>query len=488
MPSKTGRPGFSHRGVSVTWSEKRQRYEGKVTIGRRADGRYDRKSVYGKTRDAIEKAIRQMQEKADKKIPVAAGRTPTVKKFFDEWLTTIHATLERPLAPSTLVSYRSECKNWIYPAIGHLPVDEVTIAHLDALYARMRRAGLSPGHLLKTHAIVRRGLALAVARDYVHRNVAALRDNPGSTRGRRRRPLTTAQARALVVTIERHPTGLRWMVGLAIGPRQGEALGLTWPCVDLEAGTIAKDWQLQRLPWQHGCDDPVKCAVQFCRRKGCAPSWVHGCADPAICFKQPYRCPDRYRGARCPRHQRACPDPCPPGCGRHAARCPQRHGGGLVLVRPKTWRAGEDDEAETDVVTLPRTLVRRLKAHRERQDKMKDAFGASYEDSDLVFCQADGRPIDPRADLEDWHRILAVAGLPRAGTHVVRHTAATMLLDAGQDIATVQQVLGHSDIRTTRGYAKPGARRTASAARAAEAALFRPVTDLGERRRRRAAG
>jgi integrase len=487
MPSKTGRPGISYRGVSVVWSDKRSRYEGKVTLGRRPDGTYDRRSVYGKTPDAIRSAIRELQEKADKKIPVAPGRKPTIRKWFDQWLTEVHQTLERPLAPRTVHAYLSACRTWIYPAIGDVVVDDLTIAHLDALYAKMR-PHVAPGYLLKVHAIIRRGLALAMVRDLVHRNVAALRDNPGSTKGRRRRPLTVAQARQLVAAISQRPTALRWMVGLAIGPRQGEALGLTWPCVDLDAGTIARDWQLQRLPWRHGCADPPGCAAQFCRRQACTPSWAHGCADPARCYAQAWRCPDRTRSDRCPRHQRKCPPPCPPGCDRHAARCPQRVGGGLVLTRPKTWVEPDDDEVATDVVAIPATLVKRLRQHKRHQERLRKSLGDLYEDHGLVFCQPSGRPIDPRADLEDWHEILAAAGLPRSGTHVARHSAATMLLDAGQDIATVQRVMGWSDIRTARRYATPSAELARGAAQAAEDALFGPVVDLAARRRRKATG
>ncbi|OKI47257.1 tyrosine-type recombinase/integrase [Micromonospora sp. CB01531] len=487
MPSKTGRPGFSYRGVSVIWSEKRKRYEGKVTLGKRADGRYDRKSVYGKTPDAIKAEIRELQEKADKKIPVAPGRKPTVRKFFTEWLTEIHLTLERPLAPRTVDAYMSACTEWIFPAIGDVVIDELTAANLDALYAKMRPHRAAT-YLLKVHAIIRRGLKIAMARDLVHRNVAAIRGNPGSTKGRRKKPLTVEQARGLVVAIEKRPGALRWKVGLAIGPRQGEALGLTWPCVDLDAGAIAKDWQLQRLRWRHGCENPAECAAKFCRREKCQPIWVHGCANPDSCYQQPFRCPARARGDRCRLHRRPCPEPCPPGCTRHAARCPQRKDGGLVLTRPKTWLEPEDDEVATDLVVLPETLAEELRVHKRRQDAAKEALGKAWQDNDLVFCQPDGRPIDPRADLEDWYQILAEAGLPRAGSHVARHTAATMLLDSGLDIADVQQAMGWRDIRTARRYAAPSLTQAKRAAEAAEKALFRPVTDLAERRVRKAAG
>jgi integrase/recombinase XerD len=52
-------------------------------------------------------------------------------------------------------------------------------------------------------------------------------------------------------------------------------------------------------------------------------------------------------------------------------------------------------------------------------------------------------------------RLAKRAGVPQATLHKFRHTYATRLLEKGSDIVTVQHLMGHSDLDTTRQYLNP---------------------------------
>ena len=66
------------------------------------------------------------------------------------------------------------------------------------------------------------------------------------------------------------------------------------------------------------------------------------------------------------------------------------------------------------------------------------------------------------------------AGLPEVTPHVLRHTFAKHVLDAGEDLATVQRLLGHERLETTAIYIQPTARDLEEAVRRLEADAGEP--------------
>jgi integrase len=96
-------------------------------------------------------------------------------------------------------------------------------------------------------------------------------------------------------------------------------------------------------------------------------------------------------------------------------------GGGLIYEEPKTRRSQR-------TLALPLPLVAALHAHKAAQLGERMLAGSEWHDEDLVFAQANGRPIDKKADHDDWTRLLQKAGIRHVRLHDGRHPAATLLL------------------------------------------------------------
>lgn len=478
-------------------------WHGYLTVGIRPDGRPDRRHRSGLTEAECEQKIRDLEGEHAAGEVRAPGLAPTVEQWLRHWCENI----ARPhVSWSTYQnSYRYAVYNHLIPGLGAHRLDRLEADHLEALYQRLlgteRRPGLSPGTVALVHRTAHAALEEAVRRGKVDRNVAKIAksvdaDPPEVD------PLTVDECRAILAVTTKRRNGARWSIAL-LGPRQGEALGLIWDeDVDLDAGILTIHGQAQRRKWQHGCADPVVCARWRhgcadrarcapraercpkreirCRVKPCPPAWTHGCPDPAKCKATQGRACRQRRPAHCPHHRGECPPPCADRCTEHAASCPERYGGGIVITdgSERAQRTGTRRRLRTKSkaggrrLGLPAEIVAELRAHRQAQREERMRAGSLWRDNGLVFATETGGPIDPSRDRTEWKSLLAEAGVRDVKGHQARHAAATMLLLKGVDRRVVMDVMGWSSERMLLRYQHVIDEMRIEAARRLGGALF----------------
>ncbi len=206
-----------------------------------ADGRRKRKSIYGKTRKEVAEKLKVALRDQQQGLPVAVERQ-TVAQFLDRWLADV---VRGSVRPRTHDSYAQLARLYLTPALGRHQVAKLEPRQVQAALNDLRARRLSARTVRSARAVLCQALGQALKWGLVARNVAALTEAPRVER-HEFQILDPDQARRFPDAVRGDRLEALYAVALALGLRQGEALGLRWQDVDLDAGALHVRVALQR--------------------------------------------------------------------------------------------------------------------------------------------------------------------------------------------------------------------------------------------------
>ena len=237
-------------------------WEGRLTVGYDSgSGKQIRKSFTGKTRQEVRE---KMQAAA---VAVNEGQffepsKITLGEWLDIWLKDYSADKKF----LTVKHYTAQCKTHIKPALGAVKLSMLTTPQIQSFYNDLGKKGkqirkkdqktgkitvtfepLAAKSIRNIHGILIKALNVAIDVGYLKINPADRVTLPRNAK-KEINPLDDAQIAAFYKAAADDEYCYLLRLIPFTGLREAEAMGLTWDCVDFEAGTLKINKQLVKRP------------------------------------------------------------------------------------------------------------------------------------------------------------------------------------------------------------------------------------------------
>jgi integrase len=247
---------------SLFYREDRDRWVAQIKL---EDGRMKTRSA--KTQREAAALLKNMQRELEQGTMVTRARQNT-GQFLEHWLERVHKPTIRE---SSYIRYRTILDQHLLPALGPIQLQKLTPEHIETLYERKQKEGLSARTIRTLHVVLHRALETAVRRRYIARNVCDDVSLPRLSR-HEIRPLTGEQAHRLLASARGHRLECLLMVALATGMRRGELLALRWKDIDFERKSLSIRHTVNRFERRGYIETEPK--TQSSRRNIILPSFV----------------------------------------------------------------------------------------------------------------------------------------------------------------------------------------------------------------------
>lgn len=227
------------RGEGSVFRRKDGVWTGSVTVGYDGHGRRRRRTVYGTTKGEVLEKLARLRADALAGV-LGDPQRLTVEAYLSRWL---QDTARPAVREATYQLYAMVIRRHIGPHIGGVQLARLSPAHVQGLLAELERGGASPRLRQIIFAVLRRAMRQAVKWNAITRDPSAAVARPRAPR-REMQALTPDQARRFLEAAREERLYGLYALLIGCGLRLGEALGLSWPDVDLERGTLTVRRQL----------------------------------------------------------------------------------------------------------------------------------------------------------------------------------------------------------------------------------------------------
>lgn len=251
----------------VTVSKSSRAANGAGYIRKRSDGRWEgqysagyddktgkpiRKSVYGKTQKEVRQKISKVSTEIDEGTYLEPSKM-TLSDWLDIWLK--EYTFDKKY--STVKGYKAQIKKHIRPGLGKYNLSQINPMLLQRFFNKLGEPDddgnvLSAKSIKNVHIILSGIMEQAVENEMIAKNPCKKVKLP-KVEKKEIVPLTDEQVKNFLELISYDEIyGCLLKVIVFTGLRLGEAMGLTWDCVDFEKGALHINKQLQRRPQKDG--------------------------------------------------------------------------------------------------------------------------------------------------------------------------------------------------------------------------------------------
>ena len=219
-------------------------WEGRITLyyNSQAEQQVSRTFTGATQAEVIEK----MKSLGFETEPEESKETISLKAWLEIW----QSDYLENVKPSTAYLYGRDIELYILPNLGHYNLFELTTSCIQKFYNRLLhptcdKKPLSAKTVKDIHGVLHQALEQAVTNGVLEKNPSNACKLP-KIKKKELVPLEDSQIQSFMEKIKGHPHEYLYKITHFTGLREGEVLGLTWNCVDLDNGRLTVKQQLRR--------------------------------------------------------------------------------------------------------------------------------------------------------------------------------------------------------------------------------------------------